>query len=432
MSNIVIVGASGFIGRNLAIALADAGHSITCGIRYLPLPRELRGFNSIKLDYTDKNFADDLEQNLLGIDVVINSVGILRENDAQSFSTLHQLGPQTLFSFCAAAGIRIIQISALGADENATTSYHRSKKAADDFLLSLTHDAVIVQPSLVYGTGGASAKLFNLIASLPVIPLPGNGNQTIQPIHIADLTSAIVTLVNQKEFHGQRVHLVGPTPLTLHEYFRELRRMLEFGPGRFIHIPLPLVELGARIGTTLPHALLDLDTWKMLKRGNTSNSSDTIKLLKHEPRAVRNFASSAEEAKNFRISALLSWLMLIIRLSLATVWLIAGIVSLGIYPIEESYELLERVGITGIFATWTLYSAATMDICFGLATLFLKQRQTLWIAQAMLIIVYTLVITIYLPEFWLHPFGPLVKNLPILALILVLYQLEKTDGLYHR
>lgn len=431
MSNIAIIGASGFIGRNLATALAGAGHNITCGVRHLPLPRELKEFKYIQLDYTAKNFADDLGKNLLSIDLVINCVGIIRENDTQSFHTIHQLGPQALFSFCAAAGIRIIQISALGADENASTAYHRSKKATDDFLLSLTHNAVIVQPSLVYGPGGTSAKLFNMIASLPIIPLPGNGDQRIQPIHIDDLTSAIVTLVNQKKFHCQRIHLVGPKPLTIREYLNALRFMLELGAGKFVHVPLPFVELAARIGTILPHALLDLDTWHMLKRGNISSSDDTSKLLKHAPRTVSHFASSDEEAKNFKISALLNWLMLIARWALAVVWLIAGIVSLGIYPVEESYLLLERVGITGIFAAWTLYGAAMTDIGFGLATLFLRQRQVLWIAQATLIIAYTIVISIFLPEFWLHPFGPLVKNLPILALILFLYQLEKADGLYH-
>jgi hypothetical protein len=72
-----------------------------------------------------------------------------------------------------------------------------------------------------------------------------------------------------------------------------------------------------------------------------------------------------------------------------------------------------------------LYGAAAMDLAFGLGTLFLKQRQLLWIAQGILIIIYTAVITVFLPEFWLHPFGPLIKNLPILAAILLLYELEK-------
>ncbi len=121
----------------------------------------------------------------------------------------------------------------------------------------------------------------------------------------------------------------------------------------------------------------------------------------------------------------MDWLELMLRISLAAVWLVAGVVSMGVYPVEDSYAMLARVGITEGLAPIALYGAAAMDIAFGLGTLFLRQRKLLWIAQATLIVLYTITITFYLPEFWLHPFGPLIKNLPILAIILLLYELEK-------
>jgi hypothetical protein len=125
------------------------------------------------------------------------------------------------------------------------------------------------------------------------------------------------------------------------------------------------------------------------------------------------------------MSALLGWLQLVLRFALAAVWLVAGVVSMGVYPVEESYALLAAVGITGSLAPVALYGAAAMDIAFGLGTLFLRHRKFLWIAQVSLIGLYTVAITFFLPEFWLHPFGPLIKNLPILAVILLLYELEK-------
>jgi hypothetical protein len=86
------------------------------------------------------------------------------------------------------------------------------------------------------------------------------------------------------------------------------------------------------------------------------------------------------------------------------------------------------VGITGSLAPVALYGAAAMDIAFGLATLFLRHRQLLWIAQTTVIGIYTVTITFFLPEFWLHPFGPLIKNVPILAVIWLLYELEKQQA----
>jgi hypothetical protein len=49
----------------------------------------------------------------------------------------------------------------------------------------------------------------------------------------------------------------------------------------------------------------------------------------------------------------------------------------------------------------------------------------LWRFQIALIIGYTLIISVALPEFWLHPFGPVLKNVPLLAAILALHELER-------
>jgi nucleoside-diphosphate-sugar epimerase len=99
--------------------------------------------------------------------------------------------------------------------------------------------------------------------------------------------------------------------------------------------------------------------------------------------------------------------------------------SVGLFPPQSSYELLARVGVPGALAPARLYAAAVMDLAIGIATWLLKRRRFVWLAQAAVIIVYTAIISVSMPEFWLHPFGPLLKNLPMLAAILVLYQLER-------
>jgi len=111
----------------------------------------------------------------------------------------------------------------------------------------------------------------------------------------------------------------------------------------------------------------------------------------------------------------------LIRITLATVWLTTGALSLGIFPVQESLNLLERVGLYGDFAQAVLYLAALMDIVFGALTLF-KPSKALWLTQAITIVGYTLIISLWLPEFWLHPFGPILKNLPILILLWLLYK----------
>lgn len=109
------------------------------------------------------------------------------------------------------------------------------------------------------------------------------------------------------------------------------------------------------------------------------------------------------------------------RLVIGAVWLVTGALSLGIYPQADSLQLLGRVGLQGTAAVVSLHLATTLDILLGLLTIF-RPGKRLWQIQAMLIVAYTLIITLRLPEFWLHPFGPILKNLPIFLLLWMLHR----------
>src|SRR5690349_20384934 len=222
MPTILITGITGFIGSHVAAALAGRGHQVigTVGPHHKD-GNEADSYRLIPVDYIRDFDVNIWKPRLEGVDVVVNAVGLLRQHGQQTFEALHYRAPRALFAACAAKGIKVVQMSALGADENARSRYHLSKKMADDALLASGNRAVIVQPSLVYGPGGVSARLFNLIAALPIIPLPGQGNQEIQPIHIDDLTCAVTELVETDRYLGQHVPLVGPEALTLHRYLSE-------------------------------------------------------------------------------------------------------------------------------------------------------------------------------------------------------------------
>ena len=116
----------------------------------------------------------------------------------------------------------------------------------------------------------------------------------------------------------------------------------------------------------------------------------------------------------------------LIRLTLALIWLVTGSLSLGIHPQQESLSLLSRMGLPSSAAFTTLYLAATLDMVLGVLTLFMRAK-ILWMFQALLIIFYTLIISVWLSEFWLHPFGPILKNFAILVLLWLLYRYESAQ-----
>ena len=421
---VLLTGASGFIGSRLAAALAAAGHEVVCAMRHPRKEGDAR-IRYVAADFTRDVQAADWLPRLAGVDIVINAVGIIRERGAQTFELIHERAPCALFSACAQSGVRLVlQVSALGADENASSRYHLSKKRADDFLASLPVHSVIVQPSLVFGAGGTSARLFTTLASLPLLGLSGGGEQGIQPVHVDDVVAAIMALLVHPTPSGMRVPLVGPEAMRFRAFLATLRETMGMGRALVLPVPMPLFRGAARLAQALPGSILDTETLEMLERGNTASPETITRVLGRPPRGVGSFIPAAG-LRPARLEAQLNWLLPMLRVSIAIVWIVTGIVSFGLYPVSESYALLARVGITGFLAPVMLYGAALLDLVFGIATLALKRRRWLWLGQIAVIVFYTLIITWRLPEFWLHPYGPLLKNLPMLAAIWLLLELEE-------
>jgi uncharacterized protein YbjT (DUF2867 family) len=414
---ILITGATGFIGRRLTGALRAAGH------RVITVGRHATGPDAVAANFTRDLTAETWAPRLAGVDVVINAVGILREHGDQTFENIHTRAPQALFAACEEAGVKkVVQISALGADHG-STGYFTSKHAADQYLASLPIHWTIVQPSLVFGAGGSSATLFTLLASLPVIPLPGGGHQQVQPIHIDDAVAAIQEIIETSAIDRRRVALVGPEPISLKDFLQSLRARLQLPRARFVSIPAGFMRASAAVAEHLPGSLLDRETLSMLNAGNTAPPDDTKRLLGRPPRATEQLIGD-DQRDALLFATRLAWLLPLLRFSIALVWIWTGIVSLGLYPTQESYELLARVGVTGALAPVMLYGAAVLDLLVGIGILVLRRRGWLWLLQLAVIGGYTLIITFKLPEFWLHPYGPLSKNLVMLAAIYLLYTLE--------
>jgi uncharacterized protein YbjT (DUF2867 family) len=419
---VMIAGASGFIGAHLARACAAAGHEVICGGRHAPAGMPCT--RHLELDYATPVASNRMTAELRGVDVVVNAVGILRPRGRQTFEALHVKGPIALFEAAAAAGVRrIVQVSALGADSQALSAYHRSKSEADRALMAMPVDWAVVMPSLVYGPGGASAHLFDTLASLPLTPLPAGGLQPIQPVHIDDLTSALLRLIEAPAQLRRTVHVVGPEPTTLAAFLRSLRAALGLRPTRAIPVPRPLVAAAAWLGDYLPGASLSRETWGMLERGNVGDARAITELLGRPPLPVSSFVNPTSQS-TARREAALGWIAPLLRASVAFMWVIAGIVSLGPQA-EEGLELLRQIGASAATAPVLLVGAAILDIALGVLTLLPRRIPHLWTAQIALVLFYTVIISVFLPVLWLEPFGPVAKNVPILVVLLLLRHLEE-------
>ena len=270
--NILLTGASGFLGRNIATRLRAAGHQVrpVCRSQGVDFARMLEPVDWLPL--------------LAGVDAVINCVGIIGETTTQRFQALHITAPQALFRACVSAGVRrVVQVSALGADAQAFSAYHRSKLAADDCLRSLALDWFVLRPALIYGHGGTSAKLFMALARLPLLPVIGSGEQTVQPVHIRDVVDGVLACLVTTQTR-QTLDIVGAETLTFKQWLHTLRAAQGLTPCPTLRIPLRLALAAAQVGRHLS-PLLHPDNLRMLQAGYQGDTQAFNALLGRRPLA---------------------------------------------------------------------------------------------------------------------------------------------------
>ncbi|MBI5258770.1 MAG: NAD(P)H-binding protein [Burkholderiales bacterium] len=252
--NVLLAGASGFVGRNLAMALAVHGHHVR------PVSRR-HG-----VDLAGRRSPADWRPALDGIDAVVNAVGIIGQTRHQRFETLHLRVPVALFRACAQAGVRrVVQLSAVGADASAFSAYHRSKRAADRALHRLDLDGLVLRPALIYGRGGTSATLLRRLAALPWVPVLAAGPQWVQPVHISDVVATVLQALEGPPARGT-LDVVGPQTLRWADWLQALRAAQGLPPARWLPVPYRPALAAAWVAQAW-QPLAAPDTLRMLRAG---------------------------------------------------------------------------------------------------------------------------------------------------------------------
>ena len=419
---VLVCGSTGCVGRAAVHALRARGHQVVEGARGVA-----DGRSTMHIDYMQPREPRDWAERLAAarIEAVVNCVGILMPAHGQTFERVHAEGPGELFRGAALAGVRrIVQVSALGVGEGADTlerPYLHSKLRADEALAALPLDAVVLRPSLIYGPGSQSASLFATLASLPIIGLPGRGAQPVQPIHVYEIGEMIARLVEQPgAVHA--VHEVGgPDVLAYRDMLQRYRAAQGLGAALWLPVPMPAMRLMAWMAEALPQKVFCRDTIALLERGSVARPNAAPVLLGRAPTAMAHgLAITPPQALVDLRVRLAPSLDLALRMSLAFMWLYTALVSALLPQASGVLELLARCGFEGRAGVAVLVASCSLNIALGAATL---RRPGPWVyaLQCAAVIGYTATAAWNMPALTIDHCGPLVKNLPLLGLILVLW-----------
>lgn len=255
MNNILVLGATGFVGRSVCEKLVERSGGgdgrIRIASRRIQRVRHLQLLPTVEL--AEANVHDDaaLAHLLRGTDVVINLIAILHGSKSE-LERVHVRLPERLAKACRQAGVkRVIHVSALGAGGDAPSEYLRSKARGETALKDAGLDLTIFRPSVIFGERDRFLNLFASLQSVfPVMPL-GGADARFQPVWVDDVAAAIVRAIDDPTTIGLAIECCGPRVYTLRELVEASGRW----SGRerpVIALPLALARLQALVLELLP------------------------------------------------------------------------------------------------------------------------------------------------------------------------------------
>ena len=420
---VLVCGSSGCVGSAVVRALRSRGHAVVSAAR-----GEVDGPRSLRLDFmqprTPAVWAERLRS--LQLDAIVNCVGILMPSRGQRFERVHRDGPIELFRGAALAGVpRVLQISALGVGDDPAalaSPYLHSKRVADDSLASTAGlDWAVLRPSLVFGPGSQSARLFATLAALPVVSLPGRGEQALAPIHVYELAEIVARLLERNGALRQVFELGGAQALSYREMLMAYRSALGLNAPLWLPLPMPLMRASAWLAEALPQQVLCRHTIAMLERGSVPGNNATAALLGRAPSTLAQGLRITPPEPLVQMRAELSpGLALTLRAALAFMWLQTAFISALLPEASGVLHLLARCGFSGDAGWAMLVVSCSLNTVLGTLTL---RRHAAWAyaLQAAAIVGYSSVAAFNMPELTIDHCAPLAKNLPLLAAVLVLW-----------
>ena len=269
---VAVIGGTGFIGRQIVEQLARQGMRIKVLARNADRAKFLKPMGDVGQISIIAGSAlhDEALTNIIaGSDAVVNTIGILAESGSQRFESLQADLPRRIGEIAKKAGAKaVVHLSAIGADASSASIYARTKAKGEAGLLSAFPDAVILRPSLVFGSGDG---FFNRFASMavmaPGLPVIGGGKNKVQPVYVGDVASAVTASLLSNDAKGKIYELGGPDILT----FREaMAFILKQTKRRRMLVPVPhgVMSLAATAMSVLPNPPVTRDQLKLLKIDN--------------------------------------------------------------------------------------------------------------------------------------------------------------------
>jgi uncharacterized protein YbjT (DUF2867 family) len=429
LRKILVLGASGLIGRFLTDDLRARGFRVTGVAR--------------RFSPSQKANASDLERPILAmdrealtrliedrnIDLVVNCLGVLQDGPGGDTRAVHRDFVERLLQAIGKSGrtMRLIQISMPGYDDQDRTAFSRTKREAERLIAASGIAYAILRPGFVIAPSayGGSAML-RALAAFPV-DLPAREAATpFQPVAIEDIAGTIAWLADHDisdRIHGSLAwDLMQPQPISLGRVIEQFRRSFGTATGPRIALPGFMLDFGARLGDLASRfgwsPPMRSTALAELRRGVSGDPSAWMAATGIVPMTIDARIGSRTAIIQDKWFARLFLIKALAIASLVLFWIASGFIALVI-SYDAAAAILTSHHIPPALVAPVTIASSVMDMTIGCLIAFRHSAAAGLLAGIAVSLGYMFGAAVLTPDLWIEPLGALVKTGPAIVLMIV-------------
>ena len=236
--NVLVAGATGFVGSNLIPALLEDGHRVRCLSRD---PARARGRLPAEAEIVKGDVRDEpsLSAAMAGVDGAYYLVHSM-EGSEFDFEERDRDGARRFAAAAERAGLRrIVFLGGLGDEASQLSAHLRSRQEVGALLRSSRTPVTELRAGLIIGPGSASyVMLQQLVERLPIMITPRWVGTRTQPIAIGDVVRYLVAALDVDCTESAVYEIGGPEVMT----YRSMMMRYALARGlRRIMLPVPVL-----------------------------------------------------------------------------------------------------------------------------------------------------------------------------------------------
>jgi uncharacterized protein YbjT (DUF2867 family) len=409
-SRVLVLGAYGLIGANIARALAERGHDVIAfGRDEAAAHRVLPDFPWIFRDMRALTRPEDWAPVLEGVAFVVNCAGALQDNAKDNLELVHLHSIGALVLACERKGTGIVQISAVGAEPDAPLAFFRTKAEGDALVREARVDWWIFRPGLVIAPssyGGTS--LIRMLAGFPYIQPVALPAAPVQTVSVQDVARAVARAIEGKTPPRTEADLVEEAVRPLVDIIAATRRWLGFAPARMtLAVPQGAVRLLGRVADGLGRlgwrSPLRSTAVAALELGVLGRAAQTRRALGRPAMPLEDTFQEMPAEVEDRMFARVQILAPLLLFSLALSWVWKGVA--GLIAVDRLTAEVVAGGVSDLVARAVIAGLSTVAIALGLSMLVRRWAVRTLVVSVFVTIFYGAALTLLRPSLWLDPFG---------------------------